>query len=150
MPRSFVHLGLEERRRIHRLREAKVPVARIATALGRHRSTIHREIARNGWRDAEVPQAEGYWPLTAQELAVRRRCVRAKLERHPERREAVVDRLRAGWSPEQIAGPGSGSNPPPRTGCATRRSTASSTAPEDKARSWPDTCPSAAGAADLA
>ena len=104
MPRSFVHLGLEERRRIHRLCEAKVPVARIATALGRHRSTIHREIARNWWRDAEVPQAEGYWPLTAQDLAVRRRCVRGKLERHPELREAVVDRLRAGWSPEQIAG----------------------------------------------
>ena len=104
MPCSYVHLGLEERRRIHRLREVKVPVAEIAAALGRHRSTIHREIARNWWHDAEVPQAEGYWPLTAQALATRRRSARVKLERHPELRDAVIDRLRAGWSPEQIAG----------------------------------------------
>ena len=59
MPCSRVRLGLEERRRLFRLREAKVPVAQIAPALGRHRSTIHREIRRNGWHDAEVPQAEG-------------------------------------------------------------------------------------------
>lgn len=104
MPCSYVHLGLEERRRLHRLREAKVPVAEIAAALGRHRSTIHRELRRNWWHDAEVPQAEGYWPLTAQDLAGRRRRARAKLERHPELRDAVIDRLRAGWSPEQIAG----------------------------------------------
>ena len=104
MPCSYVHLGLEERRRIHRLRETKVPIAEIAAALGRHRSTIHREIARNWWHDAEVPQAEGYWPLTAQELAAGRREARRKLERHAELRGAVIDRLRAGWSPEQIAG----------------------------------------------
>ena len=104
MPSSYVHLSLDERRRLFRMREAKVSVARISAALGRHRSTIHREVARNWWRDAEVPRAEGYWPLTAQDLAVRRRRVKAKLERHAELRDAVVDRLRAGWSPEQIAG----------------------------------------------
>ena len=104
MPCSYVHLGLEERWRIHRLREAKVSVAEIAASLGRHRSTIHREIRRNWWHDAEVPQAEGYWPLTAQDLAGRRRRARAKLERHAELQDAVVDRLRSGWSPEQIAG----------------------------------------------
>ena len=119
MPCSYVHLGLEERRRIFRLREAKVPVAEIAAALGRHRSTIHREIARNWWHDAEVPQAEGYWPLTAQDLAARRRRARAKLERHAGLRDAVVDRLRSGWSPEQIAGrlgiePGTRHRPVPR------------------------------------
>lgn len=104
MPSSYVHLSLEERRRIFRLREAKVPVAEIAATLGRHRSTIHREIARNWWHDAQVPQAEGCWPLTAQDLAVGRRRAGAKLERHAELRDAVVDRLKAGWSPEQIAG----------------------------------------------
>ena len=65
MPCSHVHLGLEERRRIHRLREAKVPVAEIAAAPDRRRSTIHSEIARNGWHDVEVPQAEGCWLPTA-------------------------------------------------------------------------------------
>ena len=104
MPCSYVHLDLEERHRLFRLREAKVPVAEIAAALGRHRSTIHREIARNWWHDAEVPQAAGYWPLTAQDLAMRRRRASAKLERNADLRDAVVDRLQAGWSPEQIAG----------------------------------------------
>lgn len=104
MPRLYVHLGPEERRRLHRLREAKTPVAEIAAALGRHRSTIHREIRRNWWHDVEVPQAAGYWPLTAQELADRRRHATCKLERHADLRDAVIDRLRAGWSPEQIAG----------------------------------------------
>ena len=104
MPSSYVHLGLEERRRLFRLREAKVPIAEIAAALDRHRSTIHREIRRNWWHDAEVPQAEGYWPLTAQDLAARRRRTGAKLEWHAELRNAVVEKLRAGWSPEQIAG----------------------------------------------
>ena len=73
MPSSYVHLSPDERRRLIRMREAKVSVAEIAAVLGRHRSTIHREIARNWWHDAEVPQAEGYWPLTAQDLAARRR-----------------------------------------------------------------------------
>ena len=68
MPCSYVHLSLEERRRIFRLCEAKVLVAGIAVAFGRHRSTIHRETRRNWWHDAEVSQAEGYWPLTAQDL----------------------------------------------------------------------------------
>ena len=104
MPSSYVHLGLEERRRIHHLREAKVSVAEIAGTPGRLRSTIHREIRRNWWHDVEVPQAEGYWPLTVQDLTVRRRRAMAKLERHAELRDAVADRLRAGWSPEQIAG----------------------------------------------
>ena len=104
MPSSSVHLDLEERRRLHRRREAKVPVARIAAALGRHRSTIHREIGRNGWHDAEGPQAEGYGPPTAQDLAMRRRRASAKLERHAGLRDAVMDRLRDGGSPEPIAG----------------------------------------------
>ena len=104
MPSLYVHLSLDERRRLFRLREAKMPIAEIAAALGRHRSTVHREIARNWWHDAQMPQAEGYWPLTAQDLAVRRRHAGAKLERHAELAAAVIDRLRAGWSPEQIAG----------------------------------------------
>lgn len=104
MPCPFVHLSLEDRRRLMRLREAKVRVDEIARQLGRHRSTIYRELKRNWWHDAEVPQAEGYWPTSAQMLADRRRHRRCKLLRHPRLLAAVVERLKDGWSPEQIAG----------------------------------------------
>ncbi|TNC46254.1 IS30 family transposase [Rubellimicrobium rubrum] len=104
MPCSFVHLSLEERRQLARLREQKIAVDEIACRLGRHRSTIYRELKRNFWHDAEVPQAEGYWPVTAQQLAVGRRRSSCKLLRHPQLCAAVVERLKDGWSPEQIAG----------------------------------------------
>jgi IS30 family transposase len=47
MPRSYRQLDLAERRTIFRALNARVPVAVIAQELGRHRSTIHREIGRN-------------------------------------------------------------------------------------------------------
>ena len=43
-------LTLDKRKLIFQLREAKMSVPRIAERLGRHRSTIHREIRRN-WHD---------------------------------------------------------------------------------------------------
>lgn len=104
MPRSFVELSLEERRRVAQLPGHKVRVSKIAEVLGRHRSTIYREIRRNWWHDREVPAADGYWPVTAQKLAADRRARQRKLARNPELRAAVIERLRQGWSPEQIAG----------------------------------------------
>ena len=41
------HLTLDERKPIFQLREAKMSVPRIAERLGRHRSTIHREIRKS-------------------------------------------------------------------------------------------------------
>ena len=56
MPRSYRQLTLEERRTIFRLLGVKVPIDRIAPELGRHRSTIHREIRRNLFCEVkEVP-----------------------------------------------------------------------------------------------
>lgn len=104
MPCSHVELNIEERRILARLLHHKAKVVEIARALSRHRSTIYREIKRNWWHDTEVPEADGYWPVTAQELAKGRRARNRKLARHVELRDAVVNRLMAGWSPEQIAG----------------------------------------------
>ena len=42
-------LDLHERRRIEDLPNAKLPVSRIAAEIGRHRSTVHREIKRNAF-----------------------------------------------------------------------------------------------------
>ncbi len=46
----------------------------------------------------------GYYPMMAQDQALARRRRLAKLARHDGLLAHVVDRLRAGWSPQQIAG----------------------------------------------
>ncbi len=97
-------LSIEERRIISSLLQRKVGIGQIAAQLGRHRSTIQREILRNFCHDPEVPMATGYWHMTAQQLASARRSRQRKLVRHEGLRRAVIERLRDGWSPERIAG----------------------------------------------
>ena len=103
MARTYRHLDLDERRTLFRLVEARRPVGEIAERLGRHPSTIHRELGRNRFRDGDRGFC-GYFPLNAQDLARRRRQRRRKLAADPALREHVVERLEAGWSPQQIAG----------------------------------------------
>jgi len=104
MSLSYCQLDLDERRRIDRMHQKRMPIADIAQAIGRHRSTVYRELKRNRFVDDEIPDLNGYCCLTAQDKARDRRVRHSKLVRHIELREAVVDRLKVGWSPEQIAG----------------------------------------------
>src|SRR4051812_7517945 len=83
--------------------EARRPVGEIAARLGRHPSTIHRELGRNRFRDGDRGFC-GYFPLNAQDLARRRRQRRRKLAADEGLRTHVTERLKAGWSPQQIAG----------------------------------------------
>jgi alkylhydroperoxidase family enzyme len=98
----YDHLTLDERRLIFQLREAKMSVPRIAERLGRHRSTIHREIRRN-WHD-DGPWLRGYFPQAAQARTDRRRIRRRKLHQNSDLARYVIARLQQAWSPEQIAG----------------------------------------------
>jgi len=79
-------------------------VTEIARRINRHRATVYREIKRNFFKDDELPQLNGYYGMLAQKSAAERRARRRKLVRNPELRDAVIDRLQEGWSPEQIAG----------------------------------------------
>ena len=81
-----------------------MPVLEIAARLGRHRATIHRELKRNRFVDAELQDLSGYYAMTAQSICERRRAGLRKLIRHRDLRDVVVDRLKTGWTPQQIAG----------------------------------------------
>ena len=95
---SYSQLSLEERCSIARLREAGQSVRQIAAALDRQPSTISRELSRNSGSKV------GYRPGYAQAQAGARRWHGARLEREDVLREAILNRLGEGWSPEQIAG----------------------------------------------
>ena len=91
------HLGLEERCRLRGLIEIGLSISEIARRLGRHRTTIHREIERNRC-------ADGYRPDSAARRAWARKLRGSMIERNAQLRAHVVDGLAMGWSPEQIAG----------------------------------------------
>ena len=103
MARTCRHLDLDGRRTPSRTVEARRPVGEIAARPGRHRSTIHREPGRSRCRDGDRG-FRGYFPLTARDLARRRRQRRRTLAADPAPREQVVERPEAGWSPRRIAG----------------------------------------------
>lgn len=91
-------LTIEEREAIRDGIVAGVSVAVIAGRLGRHRSTIYREIARNGGADR-------YSPFRAHERATHSAC-RPKdrwFTARPDLWVAVRSGLEAGWSPQQIS-----------------------------------------------
>jgi len=93
------HLTLEEREVIAHMHRAGKTQAQFAERLGRHKTTISRELRRNRSRN-------GYWGAAAQRKAERRRSERpwtAKMDR-PELRRYVEQRLRWRWSPDQIGG----------------------------------------------
>ena len=100
----FSHLSLSDRRKIKRWRHAKLSPDEMARRLGRHRSTIFRELKRNHFHDSEVPKLSGYWCIVAQSHRDTRRTHRCKLLRDAGLRDQVERCLRAGWTPEQIAG----------------------------------------------
>lgn len=93
------HLTRAERDRIAQLHQQGHSQAAIARTMGRHPSTISRELGRNATNGE-------YLAAQAQECAERRRRERSltrKLDR-PELQARVRSGLAKYWSPEQIAG----------------------------------------------
>lgn len=98
MGRKYRQLSLDDRCEIARLQADGRSVRQIAAALDCAPSTISREIRRNRGRQV------GYKASYAHERAKARRWTGSRLEREPVLRCAVLDRLAAGWSPEQVVG----------------------------------------------
>lgn len=99
----YVHLRFDERRVIYEMLEAGRSVQEISDRLQRHPSTIYCEVRRNRHLD-EWPGFRGYFAAVAQRKASGRRLRGGKLLRHHHLAKYVVERLRAAWSPKQIAG----------------------------------------------
>jgi IS30 family transposase len=117
-----LRLTLEERVRIEVLWSAGESIPRIAELVGRHRSTVHREVTRNGSGRHGLkhpgrvgsasrgvlrgPYRWGYRADWAQEHArVRaRRPKQGRLRPESALRAFVVDGLRQQWSPQEISG----------------------------------------------
>src|SRR5215207_11559085 len=97
MGRKYEQLSLEDRCEIARLQADGRSLRQIAAALDRAPSTISREIKRNRSKLA-------YKPGSAQERTQARRWSGSRLEHDPDLRRTVLERLRRGWSPEQVAG----------------------------------------------
>jgi len=98
MPKGYAQLSLEDRCEIARLQAEGRSVRQIAATLDRAPSTIARELKRN--RGSQV----GYKPSYANQQARARRWSGSRLEREAGLRQAVIERLAAGWSPEQVSG----------------------------------------------
>lgn len=92
---NYTHLTREERYQIYVLKKAGHKQYEIAQLLGRSRSTISRELARNrGGR--------GYRPKQAHCMAEARRAVNARTI-DGATWQFACDRLREEWSPDQIS-----------------------------------------------
>jgi transposase, IS30 family len=100
----YKQLSITERRRIERWRHAKVPVDEMARVLKRCRSTIFRELKRNHFSDESMPKCDGYYGATAHLMQADRRARDRKLIKYPELCKRVIERIKDGWTPEQIAG----------------------------------------------
>ena len=101
---GYSHLSIAEREDIMVRWRDHERVGQIARELGRDKSTISREVRRNGW---EAPAGRRYRASTAQRRADGRkaRCRRRRLMDDPERRSLVAGLMRDGrWSPEEISG----------------------------------------------
>lgn len=96
---NYNHLSLSERQILYTLLRQGTSINEIAIQLGRNRSSLYRELARNGNNEAYNPIAAEHQALTKRSQL--RRC---KIERHNTLRQYVMKRLKIGWSPEQIAG----------------------------------------------
>ena len=73
MQRTYYQLDLNDRRKLARWRGMGLSVDVIAEKLGRHRSTIFRELRRNVFIDQDWPELDGYHCVMAHDMARERR-----------------------------------------------------------------------------
>ncbi|WP_040759963.1 IS30 family transposase [Sporosarcina newyorkensis] len=92
---SYTHLTISERAKIEAYLEIGYSIRKIANLIGRHPSTISRELARQPDYDAQSAQHQ---------YEARKSNCGAKSKYTPELKETIQQKLNETWSPEQIIG----------------------------------------------
>lgn len=99
MEKKYKRLTLNDRELLGRLLVQGLNQSQIAELLGVHKSTVSREISRN--KELRL----GYIVNLAQYLTEKRRAhYKPKIESHPHLLNHILEKLKLGWSPAQIAG----------------------------------------------
>lgn len=98
---QYHHFSIEERERIQELFWQKKSIRAIAKAIHRSPASVSRELKRNF-----PPEHRVYTPRLAHARALQKRTSRGRHDRlkNEHIRIYVTTHLKAGWSPEQIAG----------------------------------------------
>jgi len=96
--RSPRHLSLDEREEISRGLKAQESFRKIAAQLGRHPSTVSREVNANGGRDAYRA-----WRADSRACERARRPKQSVFEQRPALARFVENGLELCWSPQQIS-----------------------------------------------
>jgi len=98
---TYQHLSVEEREEIQQGLWRKESIRSIAERLGRSPASVSREICRNG-----SPLIAWYTPRLAEARSNLKRKSRGRKDRLKTEtiRRYVVEKMKIGWSPEQIAG----------------------------------------------
>ena len=101
MGKHYRHLTVRERERLAKLYHEGHTLAEMSKALHRNKSTISRELNRNG-----SPKRRLYTPCRAQVQSDERRSKSSRRPRinNEKIRSYIREKLRVGWSPEIIAG----------------------------------------------
>lgn len=99
--KQYKQLSIEEREKLQLMVWQKKSVRDIAKELNRNPSTISREINKNRRSDGKI----FYFPRAAHERAIANRSVRGerKMVKNSHLRDYIIEHLKLGWSPEQIA-----------------------------------------------
>ena len=98
MGKQYCHIQPQDRLKIHELLFKGYAIIDIAKAIHVDRSTLYRELARNSCK-------LGYRPdWASQQYLTRRQKRPTKLDRNPELKAFVIEKLKQGWSPDAISG----------------------------------------------
>jgi len=99
MGKKYTQFTEKDREYLYIWKKEGLAMKEIAKRLGKHKSSIYKELSRNSSRKV------GYLPDRAHDKAFKRKASRIKkLNRNPKLKAYVITKLRDGWSPEMICG----------------------------------------------